>query len=73
MDHCTLQHLVQKLEKFDVSFKEFHFGVLDLIDEVEHDDEPAVLDVHDNEVTDTTAHNQQISVQTPKPEPLSSD
>ena len=31
IDRLTLQHLVQKLERSDASFKEFHFGVLDLI------------------------------------------
>ena len=31
-------NLVQKLERSDASFKEFHFGVLDLIDEAKQDD-----------------------------------
>ena len=44
MDHLTFQHLAQMLEKFHASFKEFHFGMLDLIDKVEQDDEQAVLD-----------------------------
>ena len=46
VDRLTLHHLVQKLERSDVSLKEFHLGVLDLIDEVKQDDKQAVLDEH---------------------------
>ena len=52
---------------------EFHFGVLDLIDKVEQEDEQAVLDEHNNKVADATACIQQLLVEIPKPEPLSSD
>ena len=72
VDRLTIQHLLQKLEKSDVSFKEFHFGILDLIDEVEQENEQAVLE-HDNKVADATACIQQLLAETPKPEPLSSD
>ena len=57
----------------DSSFKEFHLGVLDLIDETEQDDEQAVLREHDNEVADVITRIQQLLAKTPKPEPLSSD
>ena len=48
VDRLTIQHLLQKLEKSDASFKEFHFGVLDLIDEAEQEDEQAILNEHDD-------------------------
>ena len=73
VDRLTIQHLLQKLEKSDVSFKEFHLGVLDLIDKAEQNYEQAVLDEHDNKVADVTACIQQLLAETPKPEPLSSD
>ena len=73
VDRLTIQHLAEKLEKSAASFKEFHFGVLDLIDEEEQVDEQAVLDEHDNKVADTTARIQQLLANTPDPEPLSSD
>ena len=73
VDRLTIQHLAQKLEKSDASLEDFHFGVLDLIDEAEQDDEQAVLDKHDNKVADATARIQQLLAKTPKPEPLSSD
>ena len=60
------------MDKSDASFKEFHFGVLNLIDEVEEEDEPAVLDEHNNKVADATACIHQLLAETPKPEPLSS-
>ena len=69
----TIQHLLHKSEKSDASFKGFHFGVLDLIDEAQQEDEQAVLDEHDNKVAYATTHIQQLLVETPKPEPLSSD
>ena len=42
VDHLTIQHLAQMLEKSVASFKQFHFRVLDLIDEAEQEDEQAV-------------------------------
>ena len=73
IDRLTIEHLLQKLEKSEASFKEFHFEVLDLIDKAEQEDEQAILDEHDNKVADTTARIQQLLAETPKPEPLSSD
>ena len=69
----TIEHLLQKLEQSDASFKEVHLGVLDLIDEAEQEDEQAVLDEHDDMVADTIAHIQQLLAVIPKPEHLSSD
>ena len=73
VDSLTIQHLLQRLEKSDASFKEFHFRALDLIDEAEQEDEQAVLDEHDDKVTDASARIQQLLPETPKPEPISSD
>ena len=73
VDCLTIQHLLQRLEKSDASFKEFNFGVLDLIDKAEEEDEQAVLDEHDDKVADATACIQQLLAETSKPEPLSSD
>ena len=56
VDRLAIEHLLQKLEKSDASFKEFHFEVLDLIDEAEQEDKQAILDEHDNKVADATAH-----------------
>ena len=39
VDHLTIQHLAHNLVKSDARFKEFHFGVLDLIDEAEQKDD----------------------------------
>ena len=64
VDHFSLQHFAQRLKKSDVSFKEFHFVVLDQIDEVEQYDEHAVLDEHDNKVADANAHIQQLLAKT---------
>ena len=35
VDCLTIVYLLQKLEKSDARFKDFHFGLLDLIDEAE--------------------------------------
>ena len=67
VNHLTIQHLAQKLEKSDASFKEFHFRVLDIIDEAELEDEQAGLDEHDNKISDATAHIQQLLAKIPKP------
>ena len=67
VDCLTLQHLVQKLEWSNASFKEFDFGVLDLIDKAERDHEQAVLEEHDNKVADTTACIQQLLSKTLSP------
>ena len=61
------------MEKSDASFKDFHFGGLDLIDEADQEDEQAVLDKHDDKVADATARIQRLLAETPKREPLSSD
>ena len=61
------------MDKSDARFKEFHFEVLDLIDEAEQEDEEAVLDEHDKKVADHTASIQQLLAKTPKPGSLSSD
>ena len=47
--------------------------MLDLIDEAEQDNEQAVLNEHDNKVTDAIARIQQLLVKTPKSEHLSAD
>ena len=46
---------------------------MDLIDEVEQEDEQAVLDEHDNKVTDAIARIQELLAKIPKPESLLSD
>ena len=70
VDRLAIEHFAQKLEKSDVSFKESHFKVLDLIDEAEQDDEQSVLDEHNKKFAHATAHIQQLLAKAPKPEAL---
>jgi ATP-dependent helicase/DNAse subunit B len=59
-DLDTARRLQQKLEELDSDFKTYHLAVVDLTDDEALDTEQAMLDEHDDKVTDLSARLQQL-------------
>jgi hypothetical protein len=60
LEHDTARRLQQKLEELDSDFKTYHLAVVDLTDDEALDTEQAMLDEHDDKVTDLSARLQQL-------------
>ena len=71
-DIFKAQQLQKKLEGYDTDFKLYHFKVVDLVEQEELERKQAILEEHDDRVTDYSYRLQQLlcpDERTPKAEP----